>query len=97
MWQVTWSPTARLLVGTTGAALLGTGASRRGMGGLALGALGTALIARAVTNIPCRDWLGAGGDQYEADLGRQPGAGDAPLSGVGRTSEGTVPMRADRQ
>jgi uncharacterized protein YjbJ (UPF0337 family) len=91
LWQANWSPTARLLVGTAGTALLGSGASRRGLGGLALGALGTALLARAVTNIPCRDWLGAGGEAREADSGRRPSTADTPPTRVGRAQAWTAP------
>ncbi|MBV8233695.1 MAG: BON domain-containing protein [Planctomycetaceae bacterium] len=55
--QANWSPTARLLVGSAGTALLAAGAGRRGAAGLALGALGAGLLVRAVTNIPLRHWL----------------------------------------
>jgi hypothetical protein len=59
LWQSNWSPTARLVVGTVGGALLVAGAGRRGLAGLALGGLGAGLLARAVTNIPLGDWTGA--------------------------------------
>jgi len=91
--QANWSPTARLMVGTAGTALLGSGVSRRGMGGLALGALGTALLARAVTNIPYRDWLGAGGEAREAVLGHRPPAAGTSRAIVRYPGAGTMAVR----
>jgi hypothetical protein len=46
--QGDWSPTARLAIGTAGGALLAAGLRRKGMGGLALAALGTALVVRGI-------------------------------------------------
>jgi hypothetical protein len=48
--QSNWSPTARALAGGFGAFLALFGLMRGGLGGLALGALGGGLIARAATN-----------------------------------------------
>jgi hypothetical protein len=86
LWQSNWSPTARLLVGAAGGALLMTGAGRRGLAGLALGGLGAGLLARAVTNIPFQDWTGALSGVRVADLppvratrpGAETAAGRAP-------------------
>ncbi|MBX6311440.1 MAG: CsbD family protein [Isosphaeraceae bacterium] len=71
--QINWSPTARLLVGTAGTALLAAGARRRGMARLALGTLGAGLLARAVTNIPLRSLVGVGAARrMVTGLGRRP-------------------------
>jgi hypothetical protein len=47
LWQRTWSPTARLLIGSAGTALTGYGASRRDVPGALLAASGLGLLARA--------------------------------------------------
>lgn len=48
--QRNWSPAARLVAGLTGGALLIAGLGRRGSLGIAVGILGAALLARALTN-----------------------------------------------
>lgn len=55
-----WSPTARLLVGSAGGALLLAGAERGGPTGLALVGAGAGMLARAATNIPIREWVERG-------------------------------------
>ena len=50
--QYHWSPTTRALVGTAGAALVAAAAFRRDFRGASAALLGTALVARAATNLP---------------------------------------------
>ena len=92
--QANWSPTARLLVGSAGTALFAAGAGRRGVTGLALGALGTGLLVRAVANIPMSHWLGSegGAEPREANMVTraaqdrgEPGGGRGRNDAVGRT------------
>lgn len=51
IWQRQWSPTTRVLVGTTGAALAGYGAARRDAAGALLAVAGAGLLARAAANV----------------------------------------------
>jgi hypothetical protein len=83
--QQNWSPTARLLVGSTGALLLATGVVRRGVAGLTLGAMGTALMARAGTNIPTRHWFPSVIRPEAIDQRGEPGGGRGRIDKVGRT------------
>jgi uncharacterized membrane protein len=59
----TWPPTARLLAGIAGGALLAKGLRTRGMAGRSLSALGVALLTSAVSNASPRELvkLGAAG------------------------------------
>ncbi len=50
-----WAPATRVIVGASGAALVGTGITRRDRAGIGLAAAGAALVARAATNTPIRD------------------------------------------
>lgn len=52
LMQVNWSPAARATAGLTGAVLLFYGMSRRDLSGAALGLVGTAIAARAASNLP---------------------------------------------
>ncbi|MBX6314450.1 MAG: SRPBCC family protein [Isosphaeraceae bacterium] len=56
--QYNWAPAARLLAGAAGAGLLAAGARQRGMIGMALGLVGTGMLARAATNIPLQNLFG---------------------------------------
>jgi uncharacterized membrane protein len=58
--QVSWSPSARLLAGATGGALVLYGLRRRGLSGAAIDLLGFGLLARGLTNLPLRDLVGHG-------------------------------------
>jgi uncharacterized membrane protein len=58
--QRNWSPTARFLVGVTGAGLIGYGSSRRGALGPALGVAGVLLALRSVTNLELKRLTGVG-------------------------------------
>ncbi|HSJ65184.1 MAG TPA: SRPBCC family protein [Gemmatimonadaceae bacterium] len=60
--QEHWTPAARLLVGTGGAALAGYGLSRRDTPGHLLGLLGAAALARSITNTDFRASRRRGGD-----------------------------------
>ena len=73
LMQLNWSPAARLLVGLAGGALLRAGTRRGGLAGLALGAVGTGLLARAITNVPVRSIVGIGATRRAGTgLGRRP-------------------------
>lgn len=54
LMQSNWSPAARVLTGVAGSALLAWGIDRRGLSGTALGALGSGLLARSITNAGVR-------------------------------------------
>jgi uncharacterized membrane protein len=51
LMQANWSPTARVLAGTAGLALMGICATRRDVFGLAAGTLGFGLFIRGATNV----------------------------------------------
>jgi len=94
LWQVNWSPTARLLVGSAGGALLLAGARRRSMARLTLGALGAGLLVRAVTNIPARCLLTrAHGRAMEPQKASPPEAARPP-GGAEWPQPGHVPARS---
>jgi uncharacterized membrane protein/uncharacterized protein YjbJ (UPF0337 family) len=71
--QYNWAPATRLLIGAAGAGLLSAGARRRGLAGMALGLVGTGMLARAATNIPMRNLVGLG-EARRAGTGRGRGA-----------------------
>lgn len=52
LWQDHWSPTARLLTGVAGAALIVAGLRRLDHMGFSVAALGLGLLSRASTNVP---------------------------------------------
>jgi uncharacterized membrane protein len=58
--QANWSPSARTAAGGFGAMLAVFGFLRGGLGGLALGALGSGLLARAATNRDVKSIVGMG-------------------------------------
>jgi uncharacterized membrane protein len=60
--QRNWSPASRALAGGVGAAFAIIGLFRGGLGGLALSALGSGLVARAAANQDLRSIVGAGPD-----------------------------------
>ena len=68
IWQREWSPTTRLAVGTTGAALAGYGASRRDVPGALLAATGVALLTRAATNLETTRLTGIGARRRAVDV-----------------------------
>jgi uncharacterized membrane protein len=58
LMQENWSPTARVTAGLTGTALLLYGMRRRDLPGAAAGLLGTAIAARATSNLPFKRLTG---------------------------------------
>jgi uncharacterized membrane protein len=66
--QENWSPTARLLTGAAGGALVVYGLSRRDPLSLALSAGGLLLLARGATNIEVKRLVGLGGGCRAVDI-----------------------------
>lgn len=66
--QEHWSPTARVIVGTGGAAVSVLGALRGGPVGAVIGATGLSLLARGLTNLPLRRLIGVGAGRRAVDL-----------------------------
>jgi uncharacterized membrane protein len=66
--QDNWAPGIRVLVGATGAGLIGLGLTRRGLVGLGLGGCGAALLARSATNLPLRRLTGVGAGRRAIDV-----------------------------
>ncbi len=60
--QDNWSPTARVIAGTLGAALAAYGILRGGGRGWLVGALGSGLLARAASNRDMKSLVGVGAD-----------------------------------
>jgi uncharacterized membrane protein len=58
--QSVWSPTARMIAGTAGLAMLAAGLRRAGVLGATLGMAGTTLAARSLTNLELRRLFGIG-------------------------------------
>jgi uncharacterized membrane protein len=59
-FQANWSPTARLLAGAAGGALVVYGAKRQKALGAVTGAVGLGLLSRALTNIEVAQLIGVG-------------------------------------
>ncbi|MCC6533654.1 MAG: SRPBCC family protein [Burkholderiales bacterium] len=66
--QENWSPTARLLTGTAGLALVAAASRRHGPAGLVLGLLGGALLLRAGSNRGLQSLFGFGGEEQEIEV-----------------------------
>ena len=66
--QVNWAPGTRLVVGTAGAALIGWGASRRGLAGIGIAGIGALLVARATANLPLARLIGVRGGRRVIDV-----------------------------
>ena len=81
IWQRDWSPTTRLLVGTSGAALAGYGAARRDLPGALVAATGVGLLARASTNLEARRLTGVGAGRRAVDI-KKTITIDAPVEDV---------------
>jgi uncharacterized membrane protein len=62
LWQTNWSPTARLLAGVAGGALVAYGLRRRGLIGASLGTVGAGLLARGLSNLEMKQLIGIGAD-----------------------------------
>jgi uncharacterized membrane protein len=78
-----WSPTTRMMVGSSGAALAALGASRRTLPGAFLAAAGVGLLARAATNADMRRLTGIGPRLRAVDI-RRTITIDAPVEEVFR-------------
>jgi uncharacterized membrane protein len=68
LMQENWSPAARLLVGTAGAALALYGSRRQDAIGAALGLAGLTLFARSATNTELRRLTGVGDGRRAVDI-----------------------------
>ena len=66
--QRNWSPTTRVMAGSSGMALAAYGASRRTIPGALLAAAGVGLLARAATNVEIRRLTGIGGTRRAVDV-----------------------------
>jgi uncharacterized membrane protein len=66
--EESWSPTARLLVGAAGLALVSVGLQRRHWSGAALSAAGSALVARALTDLDFARLAGVGSGRRAVDI-----------------------------
>jgi len=63
LMQTNWSPTARLLAGLAGGALMANCLARRSLLGAPLGAVGAGLLMRSATNMDMKSLLGVGRDR----------------------------------
>jgi uncharacterized membrane protein len=81
IWQREWSPTTRVLVGTSAAALAGYGAARRDLPGALVAATGLGLLARASTNLEARRLTGIGAGRRAVDI-KKTMTIDAPVEDV---------------
>lgn len=79
--QENWAPATRLVVGIAGSALLATGARRRDAAGLAAVTAGSALLARALANVPIGRFVGLTGGRRAVDVQKTVTI-DAPVSEV---------------
>jgi uncharacterized membrane protein len=68
LMQANWSPTARLLVGAAGGALIFYGVKRRDALGTAASTLGAGLLTRGLTNIEMKRIVGTGGGRRAIDF-----------------------------
>ncbi len=67
-WRPNWPPAARFFVGAAGGVLALYGFSRRPMWTVAGGLVGSALIARAASNVPFTRLVGAGAGRRAVDF-----------------------------
>lgn len=81
--QENWAPAPRVLVGLGGATLLARGLRFGGIGGAGLGLLGSAILARCVTNLPLERLFGFGHIRRAVDVQKTIEI-DAPIEEVFR-------------
>jgi hypothetical protein len=78
-----WSPTTRVIAGSSGIALAAYGASRRTIAGACVAAAGVGLLARAATNLETRGLTGIGDasrhGRAEDDRDRRAGGTSLPI------------------
>ena len=67
LFQSSWSPTARVILGAAGAALAASAVARRQPLSMLLGGLGLGMLARAASNVETRRLIGAGGGRQAID------------------------------
>ena len=68
VWQTSWSPATRMVVGLLGSVLAGYGAGRRDAAGCALCTAGFGFMARAASNLDTRRLVGVGAGRRAVDL-----------------------------
>ena len=68
VFQRSWSPATRMLVGSIGSALAAYGASRRDAAGTAACVAGTAVLLRAATNLEARPLTGVAAGRRAVDI-----------------------------
>src|SRR5438128_1589941 len=61
-------PTARLLTGVAGGALMAYCVKRRDLMGASLGTLGLGLMVRGLTNLELKRWVGVGGEDCALEI-----------------------------
>lgn len=66
--QRNWSPTTRVMAGSSGMALAAYGARRQTIAGALVAAAGVGLLARAATNVEMRRLTGVGGKRRAVDV-----------------------------
>jgi hypothetical protein len=90
-----WSPTACLLVGSAGGALLLAGARRHGLGRLGLATLGIGLLTCSIVNIPAaRSLHSQVSPSARKTRRKEPMAAALPHAGVEGHSPGDISMEA---
>jgi uncharacterized membrane protein len=70
LMQTNWSPTARLLMSSAGGTMTLYGFKRGDTVGIAMGALGAGVLARAIANVETRRLLGLGGGRRAVDINK---------------------------
>jgi uncharacterized membrane protein len=68
LMQVDWSPTSRFVAGTLGGSLALYGARKLSIWGAGIASVGTALVARALTNMEFKRLLGLGAGRRAIDV-----------------------------
>jgi uncharacterized membrane protein len=68
LWQRSWSPAARTLVGSIGSALITYAAARRDLFSTLFGLAGSALVVRAATNLDSKQIVGVGAGRRAVDI-----------------------------
>jgi uncharacterized membrane protein len=70
LMRTSWSPTARLLMGAAGGTMTLYGFKRQDTLGIAVGALGAGVLARAIANMDTKRLLGLGGGRRAVDINK---------------------------
>ncbi len=89
-----WSPTARVLMGLAGGALIFYGVRRRGPFGTAISTVGAGILARGVTNRGVKRMVEVGTKREALEV-RETGKSDEPVAPMPVSTEsGTLPLDA---